>query len=285
MVLSCSHCDRQFDSKTYAKGLAGAEKALENHQKKVHGTELACSRCDRKFSAKDYRGGLAAAEKALESHQNTHGTVLSCDQCDRNFSSKAYRRGLAAAEKALESHQNSHGTVLSCDQCDRNFSSKNYRGGVAAAEKALESHQNAHSTQLSCSHCDRKFNSKDYRGLTAAEKALKQHQADAHKGRPGNDDWVPPPPVSSPGQWVPRDEFKGKKSFGAYRCDDCDKTWISAHAFRDYHQGCQNCETENLPLWMWKNFQRNSELVADRDSNSPHDRARCEACKAGVCLD
>jgi hypothetical protein len=91
-------------------------------------------------------------------------------------------------------------------------------------------------------------------------------------------------PVSSPGQWVPRKSFTGRKSFGAFECDLCKKVWVSAHAFKEYKQGCQQCEAESLPLFMWHNFEHNDRHDDEgRTDDKPHDSDRCEACRAGVC--
>jgi len=96
---------------------------------------------------------------------------------------------------------------------------------------------------------------------------------------------LPPPPVSEPGEWVPRDEFPGKKSFAFYRCKRCTKNWVSAHGYKTFMQGCQRCEKELLPLFMWKNQdkrKRDEDLESER-LDGPHDSERCEACRAGVC--
>jgi hypothetical protein len=46
------------------------------------------------------------------------------------------------------------------------------------------------------------------------------------------------PPVDTPGKWVQRREFPGTKSFGFYSCE-CNKQWMSAHAFKEYRQDCK----------------------------------------------
>ena len=51
--------------------------------------------------------------------------------------------------------------------------------------------------------------------------------------------WRPNPPVDSEGEWVHPHEFKGRKSFGYFLCLNCRKTWLSAHSFPNYQQGCQ----------------------------------------------
>ena len=61
---------------------------------------------------------------------------------------------------------------------------------------------------------------------------------------------MPEPPVNDPGEWVYTADFKGKKSFGFFVCS-CGRTWTTAHAYKEYKQGCQGCEKESLPYYMW----------------------------------
>ena len=91
-------------------------------------------------------------------------------------------------------------------------------------------------------------------------------------------------PVGEPGEWIPRLEFNGRKSFGAFECK-CRKIWVSAHAYKDYEQGCKGCEQKSLPKFMWVNVVRvrAPRDVREVDPNKPHDTARCGACRAGVC--
>jgi hypothetical protein len=86
------------------------------------------------------------------------------------------------------------------------------------------------------------------------------------------------------GYWVHRAQFSGTKSFGWYQCDGCDKTWFSAHAFTQYRQGCQSCETQTLPCCLWVNTgsRNNNDGRPERD-DGPHDSLRCEACRQGAC--
>jgi len=42
------------------------------------------------------------------------------------------------------------------------------------------------------------------------------------------------------GKWVPTSSFfKMGKSFGYFNCDDCNKTWMSAHAQKKFRQACK----------------------------------------------
>ena len=101
-------------------------------------------------------------------------------------------------------------------------------------------------------------------------------------------DSPPSPPIAGiSGEWVPTDEFEGRKSFGLFRCDDCkpNRRWRSAHAFPEYTQDCQGCDEEVHPYLMWENDENNHSSSNDRRdaSKPPHDRERCEACRLGVC--
>lgn len=95
---------------------------------------------------------------------------------------------------------------------------------------------------------------------------------------------VPEAPVDSAGKWVLREEFLGKKSFGFFACR-CGRSWTTAHAQKEYRQGCQACDAECFPSYMWLNdpsVERRER--ADRDElDVPHDFERCEACRQGVC--
>jgi hypothetical protein len=95
---------------------------------------------------------------------------------------------------------------------------------------------------------------------------------------------VPDPPVDDgAGEWVHRQDFTGQKSFGFFVCA-CRRQWTTAHAYTIYKQGCQGCNKESLPYYMWKNYgapQRKEKT--DRDDQPPHDKGRCEACRLGRC--
>lgn len=91
------------------------------------------------------------------------------------------------------------------------------------------------------------------------------------------------------GHWAPRTDFRGNKSFGRFECKNknCAKSWGSAHAFAEYEQGCQRCETMILPCCMWVNNESDSREYRDSDDDNndrPHDIDRCAACRAGACL-
>ena len=144
-----------------------------------------------------------------------------------------------------------------------------------------------------CSRCNRTFaqqhdldahNSTKHQNANSRKKRKATHPAGGqYTLAKGSLD----PPVDTPGIWLSREEFNGEKSFGAFQCLACKKSWISAHAFKAYKQGCQNCEMEELPLYMWQNlrpreYQGNDDYEND-EADKPHDQQRCEACRRGVC--
>jgi hypothetical protein len=95
-----------------------------------------------------------------------------------------------------------------------------------------------------------------------------------------------PPFEGAVGAWVKRREYEGVKSFGLFTCHRCSKhkTWQSAHAFKNYRQGCKKCNKKWLPIFLWKNddtMRKNGENMQEK--RPPHDSRRCEACKLGLC--
>jgi len=95
-----------------------------------------------------------------------------------------------------------------------------------------------------------------------------------------------PPFPSAQGAWVPRLKCQQQKSFGWFWCSECGKTWTSAHAFREFRQACQKCETFSLACCLWQNDvgapKRQTE--PEDDPELPHDKQRCEGCQLGCCL-
>jgi hypothetical protein len=94
-------------------------------------------------------------------------------------------------------------------------------------------------------------------------------------------------PVSNEGYWVRREAFHGRKSFGAFRCNPCQATWISAHAYPKYHQDCKNCRESHLPACLWVNVHSGDSSsdseATERGQKKPHHKDKCEACRRGVC--
>jgi len=96
-----------------------------------------------------------------------------------------------------------------------------------------------------------------------------------------------PIPVNTEGCWVKRKDFVKEKSFGYFVCKECKKSWLSAHSFKKYKQGCKGCEIEYYPKYLWNNTEKRKESPEFEKVNKdkPHDRTRCEACHLGICLD
>ena len=166
----------------------------------------------------------------------------------------------------------------SCSRCNRTFATKS----------ASDMHsRDAHPPAYECKECNRKFRS---------EQAWRAHNLDKH-GRGGDTrnrnggarksrqlHVHPPPHEDIEGYWVQTSDFEGQKSFGRFQCKKCKKQWGSAHAFRDYKQGCQRCETKSFPCCLWVNTGDNNERQErDDDNDGPHDSKRCEACRHGRC--
>ena len=60
-----------------------------------------------------------------------------------------------------------------------------------------------------------------------------------------------PPFSDAEGEWVPRESFEGKKSFGFFTCRRCRKDWTSAHAFAQFRQQCKACKSDEYPTLLW----------------------------------
>eukprot|EP00798_Chlamydomonas_sp_ICE-L_P018590 gene18590-25102_t len=101
-------------------------------------------------------------------------------------------------------------------------------------------------------------------------------------------------PFGMPGEWLKTQDWvrrspRGRKSFGAFKCMPCGRTWLSAHSYPRYKQGCKGCDAEYLPIYLWHNDpssprdEDDNEDYDDEGEDKPHDSERCEACRAGVC--
>jgi uncharacterized C2H2 Zn-finger protein len=275
----CSVCGKNFYSVL----------SRDRHMECVHSeTKFVCLWCRRIFRT----------ESSRDQHIATvHVSVKSWAETQRQQNSKKQQ------ENKQQQQQNNKTTVMSssvwandqhvtyphphiqCTVCSKVFSSARGR----------DQHVEAVHPMIECPTCEKTFGS---------TKALDQHVGDAHgksktkrtttkrtnrRGQLDVSDLTPP--VNSPGEWVPRDGFNSHKSFGAFQCTQCRKRWYSAHAFPKYTQGCQRCETKCLPKFLWVNWDNDSDSESDLDSESdeevddkPHDKARCGACRAGVCL-
>eukprot|EP01068_Selenidium_serpulae_P002485 Selendium_serpulae@DN2491_c0_g1_i1.p1 len=102
--------------------------------------------------------------------------------------------------------------------------------------------------------------------------------------------WSPPPPFpDAQGAWVLLEDFEGEKSFGWFKCNArCNAKWISAHAQREFRQGCKRCNIYRYPTWLWVNnptYERDfdDDDGEKQDKRKPHLSHLCEACKKGKC--
>ena len=129
----------------------------------------------------------------------------------------------------------------------------------------------------SCSECAKVF--KTYKACT-------QHKEDTHNESDEDCDLeMLSPPVDTDGEWVTLRHFNGRKSFGYFKCTGCQNIWTSAHSFKDYTQDCKKCDDSEYPTYMWQNANKGDRQAHKVDDNKkPHDKARCEACRAGECL-
>ena len=99
---------------------------------------------------------------------------------------------------------------------------------------------------------------------------------------------MPAAPVTTPGRWVTKQEFTGLKSFGCFQCASrkCKNTWVSAHAYPNYRQGCKRCGGNAwvYPKYLWVNStQRVCEQEESVKVVKPHRSDLCQACHRGVC--
>ena len=200
-----------------------------------------------------------------------------------------------ASRRAAQQHYEAKHDATACDHCSKVFLRANYTTQDSFT-RALQNHiESAHGRDqpvqrgdagprpqrqqrtYTCQYCPKTFNSASYKGRRGAEIALETHEA-RHDSPPSWD------PVDTLGEWVVPIDFTGRKSFGYFECDDCDKTWTSAHAFDEYFQECRSCQEENYPLFLWQNqHPRTRDREEFGDSKGPHDADRCEACQLGVC--
>lgn len=133
-----------------------------------------------------------------------------------------------------------------------------------------------------CTDCHRTF-----RSSHALQRHSERNHASRNTSSGARDHSHNDPYPGIEGYWTPRLQYQGtRKSFGSYECCSCSKKWLSAHAYKKYKQGCQGCENMSFPCCLWVNSDQDRDRSPhDRLDNGdrPHDRARCEACRRGVC--
>lgn len=166
-----------------------------------------------------------------------------------------------------------------CTQCTRTFKTV----------KAMKQHCSAVHTYC-CAPCNRSF--KTIGALLQHDNAVHPDESvmssDSESEYESDDLFAEyePPFADADGEWVDPQQCNQRKSFGWFECVCCNKTWMSAHAQARYAQGCKMCNVETLPVCMWQNSFKYKET--DQPTTvatiKPHDRSRCEACRAGMCL-
>ena len=160
-----------------------------------------------------------------------------------------------------------------CADCDREFYSQRALGDHQRA-KGHGEYYNDYDDEFECEYCGDEFSS---------EHGLQQHQRDVHERgahrAPSSSSFKSGPPFAGAvGYWVAAPQFAGKKSFSIYKCD-CGHQWMSAHGYKKYHQGCQACDAEHKPKYMWQNTGDSDSTRLDRETDAPHDTSRCEVCR------
>ncbi len=176
--------------------------------------------------------------------------------------------------------------MFQCPTCHKSFKSLN--GQIM--------HSRAVHIDFPCSVCNKRFKSE--RGLEQHCNAVNhlQYKEEEYEDESSEESsvessegssWRPNPPIDTAGDWVHPYEFKGRKSFGYFKCSSCLKTWISAHSFPQFKQGCKKCNIEDVPIFLWQNAEnedRRDRYFKLEELNKPHDQHRCEACRRGLCL-
>lgn len=94
-----------------------------------------------------------------------------------------------------------------------------------------------------------------------------------------------PPFPDCQGHWVWLGDLdRHQNSFAFFECT-CRRTWLTAHGNSRYRQGCQGCDVQSLPKFMWVNTATHRRRQHDNidEDDGPHDSDRCEACQRGDC--
>lgn len=163
-----------------------------------------------------------------------------------------------------------------CDVCGKRF----------GTQPARDQHREAKHIHFGCDDCGREFRS---------EQSLHQHRQAKHASSKTKNKKAPPRKLTDPpvpdleGEWVEPSAFRGTKSFGFFMCPKCTNapTWYSAHTFPNFKQGCKVSNAETLPQFLWQNAEwsfRGDRHEGDK-LKGPHQLERCEACRAGVCVE
>ena len=207
--------------------------------------------------------------EALNQHNNSDAHRKNyCPTHKKQFKSlQAYQQHMSSpAHEEFESEEES-------EYSDEEYNSEEE---TENSEEEYESEEESENSQeeFYCSIHDRYFKS---------EEAYDQHMnSPAHEDDSESSE-MPPDPVDTPGYWVAYDEFENYKSFGYFKCD-CEAWWMSAHAFKNYKQGCKLCDDYSYATYFWVN-EEDQEIKgkSKKENRGNHLRDRCEACEAGEC--
>jgi hypothetical protein len=222
--------------------------ALRQHSEAVHNFSVV--KCQ--FCMKTFR-----SVKAQEDH-----TIAVHIPINRPFLANPFLANPFLAEPADAVSRRAN----KCEYCDMVFRST----------KALNKHRDTvDCTPAECNYCEQNFKTDE--ALEAHEKNRHPLEPELFKGLPFK---------GAVGYWVHRDEFKGHKGFGMFQCSGCSRYWSSAHAYQQkYRQSCKRCEIAVQPsiMWVFTEEADGVESEGEGRDDAPHDAARCEACRAGVC--
>jgi DNA-directed RNA polymerase subunit RPC12/RpoP len=172
-------------------------------------------------------------------------------------------------------------TMFSCSTCAKTFQ----------AQQSLEQHMEA-TGHILCNACGKGFNTleslsqhKEATGQNSKSSSKsKQKKKNKKRKNKSQTPSLPDPPFpGAEGYWVEPSEFKGKKSFGYFKCK-CNASWLSAHSYTEYKQDCKSCRNSMIAILFWINNHGTTYGDNDeKDESKPHMRHLCEACKLGVC--
>jgi hypothetical protein len=163
------------------------------------------------------------------------------------------------------------------------------------------------SSAFTCLSCNRSFGSDGAlsahrcasHGATAATNAaiataatpvtvLMQEFLTKPKRRLLSAEWLDPPFMTFKGEWVPRLQYPGVKSFSVFQCSgekSCKEFWLSAHGFKnEYTQQCLSCREKCQPVIMWLNYPKDDSSDDSEHPVGPHACTSCQACqKRKIC--
>jgi len=295
-----------------AASSAGAEKSSEDTDGRFH-----CKVCDKTMvngakathlNCKAHFKNFKAATASTKPEQSTEG-MFECKICDRkmrtndmenHLQGKAHTSKVQAAASSSGATKSTGDTdgMFHCKVCDKTMVSgakETHLNGKAhlkklKAETASTNPEKASDEMFKCKICDRKIRTSDKdkhlqgKAHRSEVQALSKKTGGAARAT-GRNFWenLDPPFIGAEGSWVKRAKFIGKKSFGWFQCVQRRKRWSSAHSYKQFRQGCQRCEAESFPFFMWQNEEGRTFDDYDVQDRAPHDQDRCEACRKGVC--